>query len=88
MTFIFRWLGSKHRKLESGRRAGVSAIESIQGTFSSSWIPASVIIVIFVAGEQVGSEDEQDWRIQQLAHSCNDTGFKQQQHVNRITIVL
>ena len=88
MTLIFRWLGSKHRKLESGRRAGVSAIESIKGTFSSSWIPDSVYIVIFVAGEQVGSEDEQDWRIQQLAHSCNDTGFKQPQHVNRITIVL
>ena len=80
MTLIFRWLGSKHRKLESGRRAGVSAIESIKGS--------SVYIVIFVAGEQVGSEDEQDWRIQQLAHSCNDTGLKQPQHVNRITIVL
>ena len=66
----------------------MSAIESIKGTFSSSWIPSSVINVIFVAGEQVGSEDEQDWRIQQLAHSCNDAGVKQPQHVNRITIVL
>ena len=60
---LTRWLGAKHRKLEAGRRAGVRMV-----------LFSFILHHDFDEGEQVGGENQQDWRIQQFAHPSAHTG--------------